>query len=199
MTHRRTGKPAISISEEESLQTFTSSPCNNFYIICGYGTVPLHYFAHLVLTVSTESSSSNGTSSWADMVETMSRSSFTCKECMLKIQTVVLCFSSLNRDATDIKGGYNIAGKSHIKQPFSGKVLQLLPYLTKKATESIQIYPIYTNNATQLSCKQGLVAGHCYRNSTYFPLGNLKPHKFSPFKATEKQCAAYALVSIPSC
>lgn len=41
--------------------------------------------AHLGLTVLTESISSSGTSSWADMADTMSRSSFTGKECMLTI------------------------------------------------------------------------------------------------------------------
>lgn len=42
----------------------------------------------------------------------------------------------------------------------------------KKGTEKESMYPIYTSNTTQISCKQGLVAGHFYRNCTLFPLGN---------------------------
>jgi len=77
MNHRQTAKPTVSASEEESLQTFVSSPCNNSYIGRIYG----HHCTHLGLAVSTESSSSKGTS-WD--LEQEFICSFTCKEYMLK-------------------------------------------------------------------------------------------------------------------
>lgn len=114
MTHRWIGKPALSTSEEESLQTFAFLPCNNSYITCGSGPVLLHHFAHhgvfqlrVVLQMG-QDLQQTGLRPWAGV-------HLLAKNACWKLGSVVLGFSSLNRDTTVIKGGWNIAGKSHIK------------------------------------------------------------------------------------
>lgn len=129
----------------------------------------------------------------------MSRRSSTCKECMLKTGECGPLLFQFKQIKQTSKEDAILLGNHILDSSLVEKYSNSYHILQKKGNRKHLIYPTYTNNTMQLSHKQGLVAGYCYRNSTYFPLGNLNPHKFSPFKATEKQYAAYALVSFPSC
>lgn len=135
MTHRQRQNPAISSSEEDPPQIFTSSSCNNSYITCSHGPIPPHNFAHLAAVVSGKGWSSNRTRPWADQIETMSRSWLICILYMLKTGDYSLLIFQLKQVQQTSKEDSKLLGKHVLNSCLIENLCNSYCFLQKKKKE----------------------------------------------------------------